>query len=101
LPSAADNGAAAVVSRGSIGGDLLTPSCHASPIAETKPGEFVAAWFGAQPKATKTSGSGCRAWSVGRGRLPLRSLPVRSLTARLLFYKVGPSPVDWSGLVPP
>ena len=36
----ADDGAAVIVSRGFVAGDLPTPSCHASTIAETKPGEF-------------------------------------------------------------
>ena len=42
----ADDAAAAIVSRDYVAGELPTSACHASTIAETKPGEFIAAWFG-------------------------------------------------------
>ena len=38
---AADDNAAAIGSRGYVAGDLPTSSCHASTIAEPKPGESL------------------------------------------------------------
>jgi hypothetical protein len=66
----ADDGPGAIVSRGFVAGDLPTPSCHASTIAETKPGEFVVAWFGGTAEKNPDSGSGRRGWSTDRGPGP-------------------------------
>jgi predicted neuraminidase len=113
---AADDGATAIVSRGFVAGDLPTASCHASTIAETKPGECIVAWFGGTAEGQPdvgiwTSRSEHGAWTtpveVATGVQPdgarwpcwnpvLFQKPGGEL---LLFYKVGPSPVAWWGLV--
>jgi predicted neuraminidase len=91
------------------------PSCHASTIAETKRG-LIAAWFGGTgekhpdvgiwvsrrekggwtPPAEVANGVGFAA-----GRLPCWN-PVLFQPKRgplLLFYKVGPSPTTWWGML--
>lgn len=113
---AADDGAAAIISRGFVAGDLPTASCHASTIAETKPGEFIAAWFGGTAEknpdvgiwtsrlergswtppvevATGVQPDGTRwpCWNPVLFRKPGGDL--------LLFSKVGPDPRTWWGLV--
>ena len=116
MTSAADDNAAAIVSRGFVAGDLPTPSCHASTIAETKPGEFIVAWFGGTSEGKPdvgiwTSRLENGSWSspveVAAGEQPdgrrwpcwnpvLFQKPGGEL---LLFYKVGPDPGSWWGLV--
>ena len=92
------------------------PSCHASTIVEPTPGKLVTAWFGGTKErdpdvgiwVSRNDGAG---WSapveVANGvrpdapRLPTwnpvlfqpRTGPL------LLFYKMGPSPATWWGLV--
>jgi predicted neuraminidase len=105
-----------IVSRGFVAGDLPTPSCHASTIAETKPGEFVVAWFGGTAEKNPdvgiwTSRLEHGSWTppveVATGEQPdgkrwpcwnpvLFQKPGAEL---LLFYKVGPDPRTWWGLV--
>jgi predicted neuraminidase len=113
---AAEDGDGAVVSRGFAFGDLPTPSCHASTIAETKPGEFIAAWFGGTHEGKPDvgiwtsrleNGSWTPPVEVATGVQPdgkrwpcwnpvLFQKPGGDL---LLFYKVGPNPSAWWGLV--
>ena len=92
------------------------PSCHASTIAETKAGDLVAAWFGGTHERHPDVGIwfSRRAgdhWTAPRevangvqsagNRFPSwnpvlfqpRSGPL------MLFYKVGPSPSDWWGML--
>jgi predicted neuraminidase len=91
------------------------PSCHASTIAETK-GALVAAWFGGTRERNPDVGIWVsrtlnKAWSkpveVANGiqktgeRYPCWN-PVLFQPARgplLLFYKVGPSPSAWWGML--
>ena len=114
--AAVEPSAVAVVSRGYVFGDLPTPSCHATTIAETKPGEFIVAWFGGTAEGKPDvgiwtsrleSGSWTKPVEVATGvqadgtRHPgwnpvLFQKPDGDL---LLFYKVGPNPRDWWGLV--
>lgn len=113
---AADDGAAAIVSRGYVFDELPTPSCHASTIAETKPGEFVAAWFGGTAEGRPDVAIWTSRWSDGAWTTPVEvANGVQADGGRwpcwnpvlfhkpggdlLLFYKVGPSPVAWWGLV--
>jgi predicted neuraminidase len=92
------------------------PQCHASTIVETTPGKLVAAWFGGTRESAPDVGiwvtryDGTR-WSqaveVANGVQPdgtrhptwnpvLFQAPGGPL---LLFYKVGPSPSTWWGMV--
>jgi predicted neuraminidase len=91
------------------------PSCHASTIAETKDG-LVAAWFGGKHERNPDVGiwisrRGKSGWSpvfeVANGvqpngqRYPCWN-PVLFQPRRgplLLFYKVGPSPSEWWGMM--
>src|SRR6476620_4759551 len=90
------------------------PSCHASTLAETKSG-LIAAWFGGTDEGDNDVGiwtarhDGAK-WSapvevasgvVGEKRYPcwnpvLHQPPHGPL---LLFYKVGPSPSTWWGMM--
>lgn len=101
-----------------------TPSCHASTIVETAPGELVAAWFGgsdegekdvaiwvarhdsagwSEPRividGTQRNGSRHPCWNpvlfVGSARVAEGS-PAAPL---FLYAKVGPSPSTWWGVV--
>lgn len=113
---AADGGAAAIVSRGFVAGDLPTPSCHASTIAEPTPGTFVVAWFGGTAEGKPDVGIWTSRLSEGAWTAPVEVAtglqpdgtrwpcwnPVlfhKRDAELLLFYKVGPSPVTWWGLV--
>jgi predicted neuraminidase len=113
---AADEGAGAIMSRGFVFGDLPTPSCHASTIAETKPGEFIAAWFGGTAEGKPDVGIWTSRLEHGSWTAPVEvATGVQPDGTRwpcwnpvlfqkpggelLLFYKVGPSPVKWWGLV--
>jgi len=106
----------AVVSQGFVFGDLPTPSCHASTIAETTPGKFIAAWFGGTAEGNRDVGIWTSRLENGLWTTPVEvATGVQSDGERwpcwnpvlfqkpggelLLFYKVGPSPVAWWGLV--
>ncbi len=92
------------------------PSCHASTIAETAAG-FVAAWFGGTGEKNPDVGiwysrSHGKEWSApreaangiqpdGKKRLPCWN-PVLFQPAHgplLLFFKIGPSPSTWWGMM--
>ena len=91
------------------------PSCHASTIAETKTG-LVAAWFGGTRERNPDVGiwiarRNKQGWSkpvevangvqLGGERYPCWN-PVLFQAERgplLLFYKVGPSPSEWWGML--
>jgi len=106
---------AAVVTSEFIYEQAPFPSCHASTIAETKNG-LVAAWFGGTNERNPDVGIWVarrdkRGWSklveVANGvqqnskRYPCWN-PVLFQPSRgplLLFYKVGPSPSDWWGML--
>jgi predicted neuraminidase len=114
--AAADAGQDAIISRDFVAGDLPTPSCHASTIAEPSPGTFIAAWFGGNAEGQPDVGIWTSRWVDGKWsasvavadgvqpdgkRWPcwnpvLFQKPGGDL---LLFYKVGPSPMTWWGLV--
>lgn len=91
------------------------PSCHASTLAETRSG-LVAAWFGGTAErnpdvciyvARQVNGVWTPPVAVGNGlgfgtnRLPTWN-PVLFQPAHgplLLFYKVGPKPAEWWGML--
>ncbi|GAB2798954.1 exo-alpha-sialidase [Rhabdobacter roseus] len=104
-----------VVERKFIYTEPPTPECHASTIVEVTPGKLMAAWFGGTHEknpdvciwlSTQEKG----VWSkpvmmadgvVGDKRYPTWN-PVlfKAREGKLfLFYKVGPSPETWWGMV--
>jgi len=92
------------------------PSCHASTIVEARPGALVAAWFGGTAErnpdvgiwvAREEDGRWLEAVEVADGvqtvgpRLPTWN-PVLCQPRDgplLLFYKIGPSPAAWWGMM--
>ena len=91
------------------------PSCHASTIAETKPG-LIAAWFGGTHERHPDVGIWVSRLESGRWTAPVEvANGVTSPTNRyptwnpvlfqpktgplMLFYKVGPSPSTWWGML--
>lgn len=88
-----------------------TPSCHASTIVETAEGQFAAAWFGGKAEGAKDvqiwlSRFDGKEWSkpvvVGDEAGQPCWNPVLFRTAKgttYLWYKVGPSPQTWTGMV--
>ena len=91
------------------------PSCHASTIAETKTG-LAAAWFGGTRERHPDVGIWLSRYVAGRWTAPVEvANGVQSPTNRfpcwnpvlfqprtgplLLFYKVGPSPNAWWGML--
>ncbi len=108
--------------------DAPHPECHASTIAETASGALVAAWFGGtaernadvgiwfsrlDPASLPSAGDSGNAWTspvevangVQNDRTryptwnPVLYQPPRDGAPLLLFYKVGPSPPEWWGMV--
>ena len=92
------------------------PSCHAATIVETTKGELVSAWFGGTNErdpdvgiwvSKRKNGKWTEGVEVANGimkdgpRLPtwnpvLYQIPKGDL---LLFYKIGPSPAEWWGMI--
>ncbi len=92
-----------------------TPECHASTIAETSSG-LVAAWFGGTHEKNKDVGIWVSRQEAGNWSKPIEVAngvqsgdlrypcwnPVLFLPQNgplMLFYKVGPSPRDWWGML--
>jgi len=92
------------------------PACHASTIAESQPGNLVAAWFGGTRERDPdvgiwTSRLVAGQWTapveVANGvQSPAKRLPCwnpvlfqPSTGPLLLFFKVGPSPSSWWGMM--
>jgi predicted neuraminidase len=106
----------AIVSAEFINQGAPYPQCHASTIAEVAPGKLVAAWFGGTRErapdvgiwvARHEDGKWTPGVEVANGvqpdgkRLPTWN-PVLFATPDaplMLFYKVGPSPSTWWGMV--
>lgn len=114
-PAAAQDG---VVLSEFIFHDAPHPECHASTIAETASGALVAAWFGGTAERNADVGIwfsrlGGDGWTapaeVANGVQadgtryptwnPVLYQPPRDGAPLLLFYKVGPSPPEWWGMV--
>lgn len=114
-PAAAQDG---VVLAEFIFHDAPHPECHASTIAETASGALVAAWFGGTAERnadvgiwfSRLRGDGWTApVEVANGVQadgtrfptwnPVLYQPPRDGAPLLLFYKVGPSPPEWWGMV--
>ncbi len=94
------------------------PECHASTIAETASGALVAAWFGGTAERnpdvgiwfSRLGGDGWTAPVEAANGVqadgtryptwnPVLYQPPRDGAPLLLFYKVGPSPPEWWGMV--
>jgi len=87
------------------------PSCHASTVTEASPGRFLCAWFGGSNEGAKGVGIWLSAWEGDEWSLPAQVAadpeepcwnPVLFTTRAgevLLFYKAGPRPSNWSGLL--
>lgn len=92
------------------------PQCHASTIAETAAGHLVAAWFGGTHERHPDVGIWFSRHEAGRWLMPVEVAnglqsdgrryptwnPVLFQPADgplFLFYKVGPTPRDWWGMV--
>jgi predicted neuraminidase len=106
----------AVVSAGFINDGAPYPECHASTIVEVAPGRLVAAWFGGTKErnpdvgiwvSRQEGGKWLPAVEVANGiqpegpRLPTWN-PVLFQPPQgplVLFYKVGPSPSTWWGMM--
>lgn len=107
----------AVVSAGFVNEQAPYPECHASTLVETTPGHLVAAWFGGTKErnpdvciyvAHFENGRWSPGMQVADGVQPdgAKRLPTWNPVlfapkgAPLqLFYKVGPSPSTWWGMV--
>ena len=86
-------------------------SCHASTLAEVEPGVIEAAWFGGTDEGNKDVGIWVSRCEDGHWSQPAQAAkesgvpcwnPVLFKTPNgpvLLFYKAGPSPREWSGLL--
>jgi predicted neuraminidase len=91
------------------------PECHASTIAESK-GTLVAAWFGGTKERNPDVGIWVARWESGKWTTPVEvANGVESPDKRyptwnpvlhqpksgplLLFYKVGPDPAKWWGML--
>lgn len=84
------------------------PSCHASTIVETAPGEFLAAWFGGREEGAKDvaiwgarlgSGGWAAPFEMAREADTPTWNPVLFSSADgtiWLYYKFGPSPQEWT-----
>lgn len=92
------------------------PSAHASTIVETRAGSLIAAWFGGTAERNPDVGIWIARHEDGRWTAPVEvANGVQSPTLRhptwnpvlfqpasgplMLFYKVGPSPSTWWGMV--
>jgi predicted neuraminidase len=96
--------------------DASYPECHASTLVETAPGRLIAAWFGGTKErnpdvciyvAHFQNGKWSKQTQVASGMLPDGSrLPTWNPVLfqphqgpLVLFYKVGPTPRDWWGMM--
>lgn len=106
----------AIVSSGFINENAPYPECHASTIVETSPGNLVAAWFGGTKErnpdvcifvAKFENGRWTTAHEVANGIVPNgKRMPTWNPVLfqptngpLVLFYKVGPSPREWWGMM--
>lgn len=85
------------------------PSCHASTIVETAPGEFLAAWFGGTDEGKPDVAIWSSRKAKGQWSAPVELArepniptfnPVLFFSADKtlwMYYKFGPSPSQWTG----
>ena len=89
--------------------DNRIPSCHASTLVELKNGDILAAWFGGKDEGDKSVEIWLSRRSDGKWSMPVTMTdypdqptwnPVlfRDNSNKIwLFFKVGPSPREWTG----
>ena len=94
----------------------LTPQCHASTIVQTTQGGLVAAWFAGTGEKHRDVGIRVARWVKGKWTIPVEEAdgsegedqdfpcwnPVLFQPRKgplMLFYKVGPSPSRWWGML--
>lgn len=97
------------------------PSCHASTLAESSPGKLIAAWFGGTHEKNPDVGIWVARWDGGRWSQPIevangvQYIQADGVAKRhpcwnpvlfqpksgplMLFYKVGPTPSTWWGML--
>ena len=92
------------------------PSCHASTIVQTKSGQLLAAWFGGTNEGDRDVGIWLSRQVNGQWTAPVEVATGMQADGRrypcwnpvlfqpkdgplMLFYKVGPSPGSWWGLL--
>ncbi|MBN2328151.1 MAG: exo-alpha-sialidase [Candidatus Omnitrophica bacterium] len=87
------------------------PSCHASTLVETQPGELLAAWFGGTDEGENDVGIWTSRWDGKTWSPPVEAASAQNVPCwnpvlfqmpdgeTCLFYKAGPSPREWSGLI--
>ncbi len=113
---AAEPRSPAVIATGFINEHAPYPQCHASTLVEVAPGKLVAAWFGGMREgapdvgiwlARQEEGRWLDAVEVANGAQPDGTrLPTWNPVlfrpkdgSLVLFYKVGPSPSAWWGMM--
>jgi predicted neuraminidase len=91
-------------------------SCHASTIVETRDGELLIAWFGGSAEGNSDVGIWISRWENNRWSEPVEVATGQSDGGKrfptwnpvlfqpksgplLLFYKVGPTPWEWWGML--
>lgn len=106
----------AVVSSAFIDGEGTHPSCHASTIVETAPGRLAAAWFGGTKEGAPDVAIWVALFEDGRWGAPAKVADGASPDGKTwptwnpvlfqprdgplhLFYKVGPNPREWWGML--
>lgn len=96
--------------------DGTFPACHASTIVETNPGEFMAAWFAGSHEGANDVGIWISRLEKNKWSAPLQIAVEKDSAGRqvpcwnpvlfntkenvlYLFYKAGPNPREWWGMV--
>src|SRR2546423_829891 len=115
-PAALPSTPAAIVDSGMIDDHPPYPECHASTIVETAPGLLVSAWFGGTKERAPDVGIWVSRFENKRWTTPVEvANGIQPTGPRLptwnpvlfqppkgplvLFYKMGPSPSKWWGLM--
>ncbi len=87
------------------------PSCHASTLVEAEPGVILAAWFGGTGEGNKDVGIWSARRDAGGWSEPVEIASAENVPCWnpvlhktndgevQLWYKAGPSPQNWSGLI--
>lgn len=110
----AQNHSANIELSGFVANEMPTPACHAATLAETRPNQLIAAWFGGSYEGAKDVGVYTSYYQNGKWSKPIcivrpkvdgqDTLPCwnpvlyKSKKGLLyLYYKTGKNPREWSG----